>query len=404
MQSLSNKVKKSKEAANEPPKIIPREPTPKSEPEPVAQWYDYTAIDKIDSVYKIVIGERSNGKTFGWCRKVIDEYLTTGKPSAYIRRLDEQIKPKFLANLFDPHIDYIIEKSKGKWNHIRYWQNNFYLERVETLPNGVTKKMAKDDTAFCRTYAVNTAETSKGADNGEIKYVCFDEFITRRFYLANEFILFQNLLSSIIRKRTGITIYMLANTVNKFCPYFAEMGLRRVAKQQQGTIDVYQMGKTNYKIAIEYCATAGISKKAESYFAFDNPQLDMIRSGSWEIASYRHAPQGLKYHRIVFSFFVVFDSQMIQGDIYMYDGFPICFFHPKTTEIKEPEKSIIYTQDTIDGNPLHQTDVRVKPTRAQRVIADIFNQKKTFYSDNECGELVNNWVKWMTSSRTSIKI
>lgn len=368
------------------------------------QWYDYAAIDKIDSVYKIIIGERSNGKTYGWCKKVIDEYIRTGKPSAYIRRFDEQIKPKFLGNLFDPHIEYIKKKSNGKWNHIRYWQNHFYLERVETLPNGTVKKVAKDDVAFCRTYAINTVETSKGADQGEVKYICFDEFITRIRYLGNEFVLFQNLLSSIIRKRSGITIYMLANTVNKFCPYFSDMGLRGVAKQKQGTIDVYRLGKTNSKIAVEYCASSGVSKATETYYAFDNPQLDMIKNGSWEIDLYRHAPEGLSDYRIVFSFFVLFDSQIVQGDIYMYNGYPICFFHPKTTPIKSPERQVMYTQDTIDGNPLHQTDVRIKPTRAQQLIADIFNAKKTFYSDNECGEIINNWVKWMYTNIRGTKI
>ena len=371
----------------------------------MSDWYSYDAIDNIDSIYKLIIGERSNGKTYGWCKKVLEEYLKTGTPSAYIRRLDEQIKPRYIQKLFDPQLEWVEKATKGKWNTITYWLNNFYLARKETLKTGETKIVAKDKTEFCRTYAISTVETSKGADRGTVKYICFDEFITRVSYLQNEFVLFQNLLSSIIRKRSGITIYMLANTVNKYCPYFRNMGLRKIGVQKQGTIDVYKMGESTMKIAVEYCAEAGkVNPLVSQYFAFDNPRLNMITSGAWEIDMYRHAPSELSDSRIILTFFVIFEEQIIQGDIHMYKGFPLVFFHPKTTPIKNPEKTIIYTQDTMDNNPLHQTDVRNKPTRAHELIAKLFNQRKTYYSDNECGEVINNWVKECMSMRSSIKI
>ena len=91
------------------------------------------------------------------------------------------------------------------YNSIFYRSNCFYLCCYQ---DGV--KVAQDKKPFCRCYAINTAETTKGQDVGEIKYIFFDEFITRQFYLANEFILFQNLLSSIVRHRAGIKIYMVA--------------------------------------------------------------------------------------------------------------------------------------------------------------------------------------------------
>lgn len=368
-------------------------------------WYSYESIDKIDSTYKIIIGERSNGKTYGWCEKVLQEYLKTGTPSAYVRRHEEQIKPRYLKKLFTPQLSWVEKETQGKWNSIQYWLNDFYLTRVETLANGETKVVAKDKHEFCRCYAVSTVETSKGADRGRVASVAFDEFITRQSYLQNEFILFQNVLSSIIRKRTGITIYMLANTVNKYCPYFRNMGLRKVAVQKQGTIDVYKMGDSQLKIAVEYCSQSGHQDPIVSqYFAFDNPRLQMITNGSWEIDMYRLAPPELSDARIVLSFFINFEEQLIQGDIHMYNGYPIVFFHPKTTPIKDPERSIIYTQDTMDSNPLHQCDIRNKPTRAHQLIMDLFNQRKTYYSDNECGEVVQNWLKDCISQRSTTKI
>ena len=38
-------------------------------------WYDYSAIDKLNCQYNFIIGERSNGKTYGALLKVIKKFL-----------------------------------------------------------------------------------------------------------------------------------------------------------------------------------------------------------------------------------------------------------------------------------------------------------------------------------------
>lgn len=367
-------------------------------------YYSYHNIDKLNATYNLIIGQRSNGKTFGWCRKAIDAYIDDGLPSAYIRRLDEQIRPTNISNLFNPHSDYIQERTNGKYNAVVYRLHAYYFARYEKTVAGGEKKVAQDQKPFCRTYAISTAETTKGSDDGEIKYVCFDEFMTRVHYLTNEFVLFQNLLSSLIRTRSGVKIYMLANTVNKYCPYFSDMGLRNVSKQKQGTIDVYKMGKSNTTIAVEYCSQSDVSVPVSKYFAFDNPQLEMISSGAWEIALYRHAPDQISESRIVLSFFVLFDNQIVQGDVHMYRGYPVIMYHLKTTPVKDPDRSIMYIQDSIDGNPLHQVDLRAAPTKAQALIVDLMKHQKAFYANNEVGELINNWLKYSMKPRNNAHI
>ena len=359
-----------------------------------SDYYDYSAIMDVDAIYRVIIGQRSNGKTYGWARKCLQHYFDDKLPSAYIRRMDEMIKPKNIQSLFDPHLDFIAEATNGNYNGIEYRTNGWYLIRRERNAAGAWERVAKDVQPFCRSYAISTIETTKGADNGAVWSICFDEFMTRQFYLANEFVLFTQLLSSIIRDRDGVQIFMLANTVTKSCPYFKEMGLYRVLKQDQGTIDVYQLGKDGDKIAVEYCAAVDtIKKKVSKYYAFDNPQLDMITNGSWEMALYRHAPTNLSQSRIIFTFFVVHDGITLQGDVHLYQGYPIIFWHYKTTEIKDEEHTIIYCQDVVDGNPLHQRDVKVVFCRAQQLIFDMIRTQKTFYADNETGEAVAAYLK-----------
>ena len=72
----------------------------------------------------------------------------------------------------------------------------------------------------------------------DIRTVVLDEFISRN-YLPDEFIIFQNLLSTIIRDRDDVIILMLGNTINKYCPYFGEMGLDKVKTMRQGESHIY---------------------------------------------------------------------------------------------------------------------------------------------------------------------
>lgn len=360
------------------------------------KWYDISAIDALDAVYNIIYGKRANGKTWRVCRKILDSYLDPEDPlpSVYIRRLDEMIKPKNIESLFDPHLDYISEKTDGKYNSVYYRNSAFYLCCYK---DGL--KVEQDPKPFCRCYAINTAETTKGQDVGKIKYIFFDEFITRQFYLANEFILWQNLISSLVRRRDHVKIYMVANTVSKFCPYFREMGLTRIKDQKQGTIDLYTMGVNGTKIAVEYSDAPGGGDNVSKYFCFDNPELEMINTGSWEIALYRHIPAGVGSLKPELTFFIVFDGATLRAGLYILNDMPLLALSRRYKEIRDPEQQIIYSDnldDPPDPNPLHQSDPACRPTRAHEVIISLIKQHKTYFATNEDGEIFSNWLKWAT--------
>lgn len=358
------------------------------------KYYDIEPIDSLDATYNLIYGPRGNGKTWKLCRKIVDAYLDEQLPSAYLRRLDEMLKPKNIQELFSPHADYIRERTDGKYNAVFYRSNAFFLCNYT---DGV--KIGQDTKPFCRTYAINTAETTKGQDAGPVKYVVYDEFITRQFYIQNEFILFQNTLSSIIRNREGVKIYMLANTVSKYCPYFREMGLNRIKDQQQGTIDLYTMGKSETKIAVEYCGASGAAEKVSKYFCFENPELEMITAGSWEIALYRHIPKGVGQLTPELSFFITFDGQVLRCGLYILNDAPLLAISRRYKEIKDPEQSIIYSDnldDPPDPNPLHQTNLAATPTEAHKVILELIKNHKTYFADNQDGETFSSWLKWCT--------
>lgn len=366
------------------------------------RYYDPSEILALGATYNIIFGERGNGKTFSVCRLIIDAYLDEQLPSAYIRRLDEMIKQGNLETLFEPHREYIEQKTGGRWNYIQYRNHAFTLQKRDPESNALIER---DKQPFCRTYAISTNETTKGPDRGRVKYVFFDEFITRQFYLTNEVVLYQNLLETIIRKRPGVTIIMVANTVNKFCIYFRHMGLNRIKQQKQGTIDQYLLGKAQTKIACEYCKDddSSASEIAEQYYCFDNPQAEMIKNGSWEFDIYRTIPKGLDAnHEPELVFYIEFDQQITRGALYIYQDSPVICFTKKTTPIRDRENAIIYGEEISSASPLHQIELARAPTRAQQVILELMKQHKTYFATNDDGENVQNWLKYATKGALKV--
>ena len=59
----------------------------------------------------------------------------------------------------------------------------------------------------------------------------------------------------------------------------------------------------------------------------------------------------------------------------------------------EDRVSVIYVDEICDGNPLHQISLRQAPTRAHEVIRSLIAQHKTFFADNEIGEIFANWAQ-----------
>ena len=211
----------------------------------------YYSLDKIlskDCDYNLIIGERSNGKTYALLEYSIKQFYTKGEQTALLRRWKEDIRGKRADTLYSAFNDgRVKELTNGEYTEIYYYNGRYYLsnydsERGEHCPN---------PTPMAFTFALSEMEHDKSTSYPEITTIVFDEFITRRYYLPDEFVLFLNVLSTIIRQRQNVKIFMLGNTVNKYCPYYKEMGLKHISNMEQGTIDVYKLGGGQLTIAVE---------------------------------------------------------------------------------------------------------------------------------------------------------
>ena len=369
---------------------------------------------KEEFYYYMIIGERSNGKTFSVQEYGLREYWKTGYQMAYIRRWDSdwdkgntmKVWEHFIAN---PYRGNIIEEITGKkYNSVSYVNGAWYLVKRATKEGEnewgrrikVGDILEKDPTPFAYLFSLNLAEHYKGTSYPKISTILFDEFITRGYYLrgGDEFIEFQNLISTIVRLETHARIFMLANTISTQCPYFREMGIRHVKDMKAGQIDIYTYGDSGLKVAVEMTpndASRKNKKKSNIYFAFENPKLAMIREGGWEIDIYPHAPKDFKYEKkdIKYIFFIVYEGETLQGEIVWKNNALFTFIHRKTTPIKEDNRYLVFTPEY---NPLPWYVRRInKPTtQIQKFIAMQFATERVYYQDNEVGESVHHYLDW----------
>lgn len=361
------------------------------------KFYSLNRILAKNAQYNIVIGERSNGKTFACLKYGIEDYFKNGNEFAIIRRWREDFRGKRGQMYFDSIVDNgLIEKlSNGEFNKIVYKASKWFFAKFDEKLN--RDILAENPFAFA--FALSETEHDKSASFPRIKTIIFDEFLSRGYYLPDEFILFMNQLSTIIRYRDDVKIFMLGNTVNKFCPYFAEMGLKHVANMKQGTIDIYTYGESTLKVAVEFAGNINQNKPSDIYFAFDNPKLNMITKGSWELAIYPHLPFKYNNSDILFTYFVDFENTLLQCEIICKNDSLITYVHIKTSQLKNPDNDLIYT---LTYNPLPNYAINIlKPTTdLQKKIASFFVQGKVFYQNNEVGEIMRNYL--MTAQKFTI--
>lgn len=354
------------------------------------KYYSIDNLMRKNATYSISIGERNSGKTYSSLEYGLKQYQKTGGKIAYIRRWKEDIIGKRGNNLFSGLVsnNLISEYTGGKFVDVKYWGGAFYLANYDDKG----KKVFMDNDTICYSFALSDTEHNKSTEYSDITTIIFDEFIARGAYLPDEFILFMNTLSTIIRHKENVKIIMLGNTINKFCPYFKEMGLSHIYKMQEGNIDLYEYGNKKLKVAVEYTKSLDIKEKTNFYYAFNNPKLSVITNGKWELPIYPHCKVSFVGKDIIFKYYIEFEDKIFECDIVSKDDNFFTFIFEKTTPIKDKSDSLIYNLET--NEKINYNSNILKPmNKTQERILYFFRNNKVFYSDNEVGNYIENFLR-----------
>jgi len=362
------------------------------------KYYDVkTLVNKIpDAHYYVIIGERSNGKTYSILNYMLERYFTNHEEFVYIRRFDEDVKYSRGSTIFNALINNgVIEKlSKGKWNSIYYYAKKWYLRKIDYKD---PKNTIIDDNPIGYALSLSSEEHDKSTSYPNVKNIFFEEFISRDNYLADEFVIFQNVLSTIIRLRDDVKIFMAGNTINKYTPYYSEMGLTNVKTMKAGTSDVYQYGDSGLKVVVDFTDFPSKEKKSNVYFAFNNPKLSMITgsNGIWEIDVYPHLTKEMKYKPkdVIYKYYVIWDNDILECEIVKLDNSTFTFVHKKTTPIREDNTNIVYSTEH-SYKPNYKRKITKANSRVEEIILWYYKNEKVFYQSNDIGEIMRNYISW----------
>lgn len=344
------------------------------------KYYDISDIKKLDADYNIILGERSNGKSFAVKENAINDSLDGIGDFVYLRRWDLDIKKSKVDAYFKDIelVKRLKKKTKDKIDCVQYRAGDLYFckhinrTEIERIQECGCAMSLSGDTHF------------KSMNIPNIANMIFEEFVTDDMYLDDEVDVLFSVVSTVAR-RNKIKVWLIGNTISRLCPYFNEWGLSGIAKQKKGTIEVYEHevrkivnGKEEVnviRIAVELCADV-VSNKM-----FFGQSAKMVTAGEWQTRAYPKLPYNYNEYNILYTAVLVKMNMMYRMEVLRRsDNPPVLYVHP-INNIRKYNRLII---DGYDENPLI-TDCLTPKTKGDMIIIDLIKQNKICYSDNLTG-------------------
>ena len=338
----------------------------------------------------ITLSERARGKTtnlllFGM---LIWWYYGTG--ICYVRSNEAMIMPKASKDLFSNIVSwgYIEKISKGKYNNVFYKSRRWYFSHVNE--DGETDLIS--DEAFCIMLSIDKNEQYKSVLETKNDFIIFDEFI-ERYYYPNQFVLFCDLVKTIVRQRSSAVICLSANTIDLQSPWFNELMIRdKIENMAQGDQETLTTPKgTRVFMEILGKKTFKANKKQQFfnrlYYGFDNPKLASITgSDTWAMYNYPHTPT--KFKILDKRHYLEFNDKLVNLEICESEEgrlFVNCHLATKTYD-----DSIIYSLEfSTDINRRYMFGF----TKRDNLIWNKYDDNLFTYADNTIGSLIDKYIE-----------
>ena len=246
------------------------------------KYYSLDEILKHNSQYYIIFGQRSNGKSYAVDKYVLDNYFTKGEEFVIVKRYNDELKRTIAETMLTPLYDYVFEKYGY---YIRFFQGKWLASDDSDLPLSKWYTIGYAQT-------LNSVDKFKGSQYPKVTTIIFEEFMsTKGDYLVDEVNIFMNIVSTIVRKRTDIKVFLLGNTISKYSPYSESLGIRLDKIKQGQIIDkAIEYNGTITKFTIERTKNVQvidnekIDGKSISYTNFGKKNSKMINFGEFEIS------------------------------------------------------------------------------------------------------------------------
>ena len=355
------------------------------------QFYDIKPILKTKSEYNMIIGQRTNGKSYAVKYVSIYEafnkkdFLTGEKLTRYEigygRRWKDELKSGDIEKYFaDVPIK---EITKGKYDKIKKYKDDLFFYTTDKEGKDIKGEHAGN------VFALTSCTHYKSLTYPKIRNYIFEEFITN-MYLPKDVENLESIISTIARC-DFIRVFLIGNTINRVCPYFREWELKNALTQKQGTIDIYKKPVTRFnyetnrfeeieiKIALERCGAV----EARGVMAFGQ-RAKSINGGEWECNVYPHLIGNLEEYQIIYKILYKYsDFKFIINLLRNRDTRETTIYVYPYTKQRSPIQRLV----SDEYNTSRFCTAYLTPlTKYDKLIIDLINDGKVCFSDNLTGE------------------
>lgn len=346
-------------------------------------WNCKNAIES-KAQYKLIIGERGNGKSYSLKLNAINRFLKYNEEFIYLRRYKEDIKNTLVESYFT---DLNIEKiTNGNYQSVVAWGGRIYLSKLE---NGVLKR------SKCMGYymSLSSWEHLKSSQYPKVETILFEEFTTshtlsfNKTYLPNECEKLMQLVSTVFRERLG-TVFLIGNTVDRTAPYFFDWGLEFIPKMKDGDATEITVPISDTRVVTIYVEKTSNEKNNHSMIF--GKVRNVIAKGKWEENEYITLfPKG-NIERIYKLYYVNRLAFVIELCIDTDYGTLFNFIYPYTKE-KIPKNSRIIEPDFMELDlSRFRTQNFNENNICEKTIYENIKDNKTVYASNACGTDFNS--------------
>lgn len=344
------------------------------------RYYRLKKILECNADYMVLLGERSNGKSYAVKEECVTRAYNAPDTSRFVllRRWQLEIKGGLIEQYFaDCPIKSI---TNGEYETVSYWQGKLFLANYTE-----EGKVAR---GICIGYVrgLTAEEHYKSGSYIDCDAIIYEEFTSKNGYLPHEPTTLMSFISTVARRRK-IRVFLIGNTVSRICPYFSEWQLTGLMKQKQGTIDIYNINTENYdehekqvvvRVAVEFCENSG----KNTLMSFGQASK-MISTGAWECDTHPHLTKRLECYNLVHIVVFAYQSnKFLVRFLSDNDGNCFCYVEPKTSQNNKKYDRTV--SDTFEVDNLHTVGF-VPLSQKENILFNLIKNKKVCFSDNLTG-------------------
>lgn len=335
---------------------------------------NYYTLDRIlpyKCTYNILLGQRSNGKSYAVKKEVVKEAFLGMGDLIYLRRWHLELKQDDVTDYFADCP--VKEITGGEYDCIEVYRSRIYLGK-----RGEDGKVTRGRSIGRTADLAGATHLKSVIQRGQYKNILYEEFCTDSGFLRNE----PNILMQFVATVFGIQytgrVWLIGNTVSRYNPYFFAWSLKSLAKMKPGDIDIYryQDGESEVSIAVEFCSSLNVDNGM-----FIGDAKANITTGVWETQSQPQIPESFG------KFSVVYATEIEHQDFR---------FLLKIIQNKEKERLLLCVNagekescrrkvsDQIDGDPMHTTKL-LPLTKGDKLTLQLIQRGKLVYANNLVG-------------------